>query len=313
MNRSILRSLILLFIITALTLSLFACTPNVGKPDESSSDAQSSPEEPSPAESTPEESTPDASTPDASTPEASESESEPETDPPKSPITLNIGSYNIANGLNFKRITSIGTDIKNQNLDIVGVQEVDQFVDRTGRVDSMKMLSDASGLPYYAFFKAIDLQGGEYGVGILSKYPITETDKIELDSGDKEQRVLGKAVIDVDGSLINFFVTHLSAEDKALRPPQFATIAETVAPLDNFIITGDFNTEKFTDYAVIKNADMVNNATYSVNTIPSPNPTISIDNIVFSKANWSFDRPEVLKNGKSDHCLLYATGTFDPN
>ena len=159
--------------IAALTLSLFACAPDTGRPAESSSDAQSSPEELSPAESTPEESTPTASTP-----EASESESEPETDPPKSPITLNIGSYNIANGLNFKRITSIGTDIKNQNLDIVGVQEVDQFVDRTGRVDSMKMLSDASGLPYYAFFKAIDLQGGEYGVGILSKYPIAETDKI---------------------------------------------------------------------------------------------------------------------------------------
>ncbi len=321
---NIARSVLLLLALTLIPFSLFACATDEGISNESSSETQASPETTEPEASTPEkfeseaeESSSAESTPEESSPEASESETEPETEPeteqPKDPITLKIGSYNIANGLNFKRINSIGKDIKEQDLDIVGLQEVDQFVTRSGSVDSMKLLSESSGLPYYTFFKAIDLQGGEYGVAVLSKYPIVETNKTELESGGQEQRVLGHAVIDVDGILINFFVTHLSAESKALRPPQFATIAEVVAPLDNFIIAGDFNTEIFADYDVIKNADMINNAAYSVNTIPNPNPTISIDNIVFSKGNWTFEKPQVLPNGKSDHCLLYATGTFDPN
>lgn len=297
MNRKLLfvvKAFTAVLAMTLITVSLFACVIKPVTPSESSSEPQSSPE---------------GSTPEESTPETSE----PETEPAKEPVTLKIASYNIANGFNFKRINAIGKDIKEQNLDIVGLQEVDQFVSRSGNVDSMKLLSEASELPYYTFFKAIDLQGGEYGVGVLSRYPIVETERTEIYSGTEEQRVLGHAVIDVDGYMINFFVTHLSFESKSLRDAQFATIAEKTAELDNFIITGDFNTSNFSEFAPIKNSDMVNNASHSINTFPSSTPTSSIDNIVFSKNNWSFESPSILLNQKSDHCMLYATGTFDPN
>jgi endonuclease/exonuclease/phosphatase family metal-dependent hydrolase len=291
-----------------LCVSLFACTPPEGTPSESSSEPQSSPE------STPIETPKEESTPEPSAPEATEPETEPETEPLKDPITLNIGSYNIANGSAVNHdMSKLAEDIVDKKLDIVGFQEVDQKVLRSKRRDTMKLISEASGLQYYAFFKAIDLQGGEYGVAVLSKYPIVETHRTELYSGTEEQRVLGHAVIDVDGVLINFFVTHLSFESKELRNAQFATIAEKTAGLDNFIITGDFNTSNFAEYAPIKNSDMVNSAKHSINTFSNPNPTSSIDNIVFSKDNWTFGKPAVLPNGKSDHCMLYAQGTFDPN
>ena len=297
----ILSKILLLLLAATLTVILLsACSP--------ASDPEETPKESSaetPAE-TPEE-TPEQ------TEESIPEETEPETEPPKDPITLNIGSYNIANGKNSSHIKKIGEDIKDRGLDIVGLQEVDQIVMRTKRMDSMKLLSESSGLPYYTFFKAIDLQGGEYGVGILSKYPIVETHRTELYSGGEEQRVLGHAVIDVDGTLINFLVTHLSFEAKSLRDVQFAAIAEKVSGLDNFIITGDFNTSDFAEYAPIKNSDMVNSSKYSIVTFPNPDPKSSIDNIVFSKDNWKFERPKVRANGNSDHCLLYATGTFDPN
>ena len=300
------KILLLLLAATLVILPLASCEKNDNTPP------ASTPSE-TPAE-TPEE-TPEASETE-SLPETEEStpeETEPETEPVKEPITLNIGSYNIANGQNSKKIKKIGTDILEKELDIVGLQEVDQKVLRTGRMDSLKLLSESSGLQYYAFFKAIDLQGGEYGVAVLSKYPIVETYRTELYSADQEQRVLGHAVIDVNGTLINFFVTHLSFESKALRDAQYATIAEKTAELDNFIITGDFNTSNFDEYAPIKNADMVNNASYSIKTFPNPEPTSSIDNIIFSKDNWTFEKPKVRANGNSDHCMLYAVGTFDPN
>ena len=46
--------------------------------------------------------------------------------------------------------------------------------------DSIKILSESSGLPYYQFFKAIDLSGGEYGLGVLSRYPIVESESMQL-------------------------------------------------------------------------------------------------------------------------------------
>lgn len=298
------KILLLLLVATFVMIPLSSCTPadpTKETPSETPLETPAETPEETPAE-TPEETI-------ESTPE----ETEPETEPLKDPITLNIGSYNIANGKNFKHIKNVGNDIKEKELDIVGLQEIDQKVLRTGLMDSMKLLSESSGLEYYAFFKAIDLQGGEYGVAVLSRYPIVETHRTELYSDDQEQRVLGHAVIDVNGTLINFLVTHLSFESKALRDAQYATIAEITSELDNFILTGDFNTSNFDEYAPIKNADMVNNASYSIKTFSNPNPTSSIDNIVFSKDNWTFERPKVLANGNSDHCMLYATGTFDPN
>ena len=304
----IFRTLSAFLSIMILCVSLFSCTPSEGTPSESSSEPQSSPE------ATPIETPKEESTPEPSVPETTEPETEPETEPAPKPITLKIGSYNIANGSAVNHdMSKLAEDIVDKELDIVGFQEVDQKALRSKRRDTMKLISEASGLHYYAFFKAIDLQGGEYGVAVLSKYPIVETHRTDLYSGTEEQRVLGHAVIDVDGVLINFFVTHLSYESKALRDEQFATIAEKTAGLDNFIITGDFNTSNFSEYSVIKNADMVNNAKHSINTFSNPNPTSSIDNIVFSKGNWTFGKPAALPNGKSDHCLLYAQGTFDPN
>ena len=309
MNRKsslILKLFAAFFALALVAVSLVACTP-AGTPDESSNEPQNSPEESSPIE------TPAETPIETTAPETTAPETEPETEPQKDPITLNIGSYNIANGKNFVHIKKIGADIKDKNLDIVGVQEVDQKASRTGMMDSMKILSETSGLPYYAFFKAINLGGGEYGVGVLSRFPIVKQNRTELYSGDEEQRVLGHTVIDVDGTEINFFVTHLSFEAKTLRNSQFQTIAAKTADLDNFIVVGDFNTSDFLEYSPIKNADMVCNSIYAIKTFPSPTPTSSIDNIVFSKANWKFKRPAVLANGNSDHCMLYATGTFDPN
>ena len=235
------------------------------------------------------------------------------TEPSKEPITLNIGTYNIRCGIsvNFKT-EELGADIKDKKLDIVGIQQIDQFTDRAMQTDMIKELSDSSGLPYYAFFKAMDYRGGEYGIGVLSRYPITKATKTELYSGTEEPRVLGHAVIDVNGVVINFFVTHLSFESKELRGKQFATIAERVAELDNFILVGDFNTTDFSEYAPIKNAGMANNSEHSSDTYRRDGESLSLDNIVFSEGGWTFGAPEYLFSGKSDHCLLFATGTFDP-
>lgn len=224
---------------------------------------------------------------------------------------INVGSYNIIHGkfCDFE-FDKLAEDIVSKGLDIVGLQEVDHIAPRSNNVDITGYLAEKTGLVYYKFFKAIDMKkGGEYGVAIISKYPILEVERIELDSeGTGEQRVMGRTQVEVNGKKINFFVAHLSYESSEKREVQFKQVSEVMNSYDNFILTGDFNTPDFSEYAVIDNADMVNSEKKFVMTFPLHNSCI--DNIVYSKNTWSFDEPKTLINENSDHYMLYATGTY---
>lgn len=225
-------------------------------------------------------------------------------------LDLRVGSYNLADGRDVGHDLSVlGTDISNAGLDVVGLQEVDQFLSRSGKQDFMKGLSAASGLPYYAFFKGFDYDGGEYGVGILSRYPILEAERYELPSGDREQRVLGRTRIDVNGQTLNFFVTHLAYESPAQRAPQFARIDEIVRDFGHFLIVADYNTGDAAEFATIQNASLLHIGENALITF-TPDQQ-SIDNFVYSVA-WSFDRPNLGVEGHSDHRMIWADGHYTP-
>lgn len=224
---------------------------------------------------------------------------------------MNVGSYNIIHGkfCNFE-FDKLAEDIVSKELDIVGLQEVDCNAPRSNDVDITACLAEKTGLSYYKFFKAIDMKkGGEYGVAVISKYPILESERIELDSeGTGEQRVMGRVQVDVNGRKINFFVAHLSYESSEKREVQFKQVSEIMNSYDNFVLTGDFNTSDFSEYSVIENADMVNSDKKFVMTFPLHNSCI--DNIVYSVNTWEFDDAKALVNENSDHYMLYATGTY---
>lgn len=227
----------------------------------------------------------------------------------ESPPRLCFGSYNIKHGANAGfDMSKLAKNIVEAGLDVVGLQEVDQCTTRVNGLDSMKALSEATGYPHYAFFKAMDYKGGEYGVGILSKHPIMATERTELYAGDEEPRVLGRAEINANGITLHFFVTHLSFESLDLRTAQLEQIADTVKGYENFLLAGDFNTANFAELSVIANADAVNNAAYSVSTFPG-NHT-AIDNVVYCKEAWRFSPPQVQRESYSDHYMLYAEAEY---
>lgn len=245
-------------------------------------------------------------------------EFDPAIDADPDPITLNIGTYNIANGSKVDhQMIKLAKDIVDQKLDIVGLEEVDQFCTRSGNMDTMKTMSELTGMPYYAFFKAINLSGsgangqGEYGVGVLSKYPITETQRIELYSTG-ETRVLGRTKIDVNGTEINFFVTHLEWSPDSTRYKQLEQFNEILPNYDNFVVVGDFNVHTLSEYQKILYKGMVNTEDNPILTYSSYDGDWYLDNIIYSPNNWTFTEGKTLPNGKSDHFMLYATGTFAP-
>jgi endonuclease/exonuclease/phosphatase family metal-dependent hydrolase len=90
--------------------------------------------------------------------------------------TIRVMTYNIHTGVGVDGkfdLARIARLITNHRIDIAGLQEVDQGVERTGRVRTMEVLSELTGMNF-AFGKAITFQGGEYGNGILSRYPMIE-------------------------------------------------------------------------------------------------------------------------------------------
>jgi len=95
----------------------------------------------------------------------------------------------------------------------------------------------------YAFAFNLKYQGGQYGVAILSRYPIRATDHhLYLNTREAERRGFIRAEVSVDGRTVNFVTTHLDYQydDGRLFEAQqlLAALKSVPAPL---IVVGDFN------------------------------------------------------------------------
>ena len=87
-------------------------------------------------------------------------------------------------------------------------------------------------------------------------------------------------------------------------------INDIMKKYDNYLLVGDFNTDDFSEYAAFPDAGTVNTAEYHLPTFDSKGT--SIDNIVYTKSNWTFSPPRTTPNKNSDHDMLYAIGMFTP-
>lgn len=162
-------------------------------------------------------------------------------------VRLTVMSYNIHVGigmdkkLDLKRIADV---IKLYGCDLVGLQEVDRGVERTGRVDEIKELARLTGMDY-AFAHNLDYQGGQYGVAILSRFPILAIDhRRYANTRERERRGFIRVEVEVKGRRLNFVTTHLDyqyADGRLFETRQMLDALKDVrGPL---IVTGDFNEE----------------------------------------------------------------------
>jgi len=127
------------------------------------------------------------------------------------------------------------------------LREVDVHTARSGSgLHQAEELVRKTGMQSY-FAKAIDYDGGEYGVAILSKFPIESTLKFDLPTAagtNGEPRILATAGIILPGNeKIRFACTHLDAQKNDTN--RFLQMAKIIEILKNetlpVIIAGDFN------------------------------------------------------------------------
>jgi endonuclease/exonuclease/phosphatase family metal-dependent hydrolase len=123
---------------------------------------------------------------------------------------LRLLSYNIRNSkgmdnkVDYERTAAV---LRSANAAIIGLQEVDSVTKRSAGVDVLKIMAEKTGM-HAVYGAAIPLQGGQYGVGVLSKEKPVRYHTIPL-PGKEEKRVL--LIVEFKHHVI--FNTHLSLTD----------------------------------------------------------------------------------------------------
>src|SRR5690606_22897233 len=144
-------------------------------------------------------------------------------------------------------VDAIADVIRKSGADLVGLQEIDVHTARSGKaLNQAEELGRLTGM-YHYFAKAIDYQGGEYGVALLSKFPIIDSLRFRLAMDERlivEARVIGVSRINVPGfGDLLFGNTQLDlAEAHQLLQVDYLIdkSREVSIPL---VLTGDFNAE----------------------------------------------------------------------
>ncbi|MNX96194.1 hypothetical protein D3C86_1285000 [compost metagenome] len=190
----------------------------------------------------------------------------------------------------------------------MGLQEIDVNLDRSQNIDQAKKLAELTGMHYF-FSKGINLDAGEYGTVILSKYPIVKTERLELPSPiTSEKRSLGIIHIKLNGRTIKFANTHLDLKNEN-------RLAQTAFIIDKFkndqelvILVGDLNAEP--EEEPIRNLEQIFTRSQIKNgfTIPEVDPDREIDFIMVNKGNqFKFKNHHVLSETyASDHRPVYV-------
>lgn len=147
--------------------------------------------------------------------------------------TLRVMTYNIhagrdADGIpNLERVATI---VREHGADIVLLQEVDRGTERAGGEDQLARLQALTGF-HGAFGKSLDYQGGEYGIAILSRWPVRGTRTIPLPveppqeraGGSYEPRVALFAEVDTPTGEVSVMNTHLDPSPTAVYRAQEMT------------------------------------------------------------------------------------------
>lgn len=163
------------------------------------------------------------------------------------PRTLSLLTFNIRHAegsdgtIDVARVAQV---IRDSKAEIVGLQEVDRGVERSGRRDLLKELADLCGMQL-AFGKNIDHQGGDYGNALLTTRPIVSVGNRALPNTDgSEQRGVLQVVLDVDGTRVLVLTTHLDhRRADAQRLASADALLEMVQTFGEgpVVAMGDFN------------------------------------------------------------------------
>ncbi len=227
-------------------------------------------------------------------------------DPTSSHPTVMMWNIHNGIGLDFKfDLDRIAEEIKEIDPDILGLNEVDKGLIKTGLIDTGSYLAKKLDMYYYygpSYYK-------HYGISLLSKYPFEKTENIALPRSpelNSEPRTLIRAEMSIDGELWSFYVNHLSTkeEDRILQVPFIVDVIE--ARDDRRTVwMGDFNAQPDEEpYGLINTSGEMNFLDTHQKMKPTPSFTGSLnENAVPSKRiDYIFCSLDLVPSQVNVHC-----------
>ena len=156
-------------------------------------------------------------------------------------LELVVLSWNIHHGEGTDGVFDLerfAARIRAEQPDFVGLQEVDRGTGRAGGVDQMAELARLTGMEG-GFVEAMPYDGGGYGEGWLSRWPVVDARGLDLPVQEgREPRAVAAVTIDHPAGPVTFFATHLDhVADPGLREQQCAALGE----LYGDVLLGDLN------------------------------------------------------------------------
>lgn len=262
---------------------------------------------------------------------------------------LVVMSYNIlhAYGLDGEiDVGRIAEVIRETGAELIGVQEVDRFMERSGMADQAAELAEKLGMHYtYGANLVIESENpqlslqddvvrvstvqnpeaAEYGTLILSAYPIVFERNVRLpvpsgmEEDDLEPRGLLEAHVDVEGTKVRFCTTHLGLSEEE-RGVQSEAVVREIGPGDvPTIFVGDMNAlpssqviarfkERWTD--VLEEAGLGEQPTCIIPRNGS-SPTMQDEptdriDYIFCSSHFTIKDAEIIPKIVSDHVPIVA-------
>ena len=221
-------------------------------------------------------------------------------------ISVRMLTYNIRHGAGMDDVIDLDRQaavIQSANAEVIGLQEVDSCVKRSGYIPEAAVLAEKLGM-YSVFGGAIPLTGGKYGVAILSKEPPLTVHHMPLPGTEK------RTLLVCEFQEYVFATTHLDLDEEQ-RLASLPIILEEASSWGDkpFFICGDWNDQPTSTLIKTMKKDgfvMLNypsNPTSTYYTFPANSPNRIIDYIAsYGRVVRSVRRRQVLNEPvASDH------------
>ncbi len=222
---------------------------------------------------------------------------------------ITLSSYNIM-ASELSSLESLKLALPDLKSDVIALQEVDYNTQRSSKsspgnipVNQAAILAESMSM-HFSECRAISFDGGYYGMALLSRYPISKTEKIKLGNlNNREERAACVNYISIPRipSPVAIIITHPDQDrDNTLRIKQIRELMGYVDEISKYaipIIIGDLNlvpaSPEYSELMYQMNDTLPVNEYY---TFPSWNPNRRIDYILTSKSQkWKVIEAQVIK------------------
>jgi len=245
--------------------------------------------------------------------------------PAPSPGEIRVVTYNIRAGLGG--LDAVADDLRRLAPDVVALQEVERGVRRSREVDQARGLGEALGMQH-AFAGSFQVEQGEHGIALLSRFPLSEVEVVRLPQGTgRWPRVALKARVDAPQGAFRIVCVHLARpwgwplSNIGARLAQIRRIRESLAGDElPAVVAGDFNSfpislEGIAMSRVLRNAWNPWRdgwaTSFSLEAVGWPGGGIKIDH-VFHDPAWESRGNWVARPGASDHRAVIADLVVGP-